>query len=417
MTRLYKLAPLEDSFSCNFNVLIDLVPMQLGVRGIIDEWIKFRLSCVRRMVAFDLQKMKDKLHLLMALGKILLDIDKAIRIIRNTEKEADVVPNLMKGFTIDRIQAEYIAEIKLRNLNREYILNKISEIEDLRKKIAESEEILADEYKQKQLIISELTEIKKKYGQPRKTEIVGQSEITVFNEKDFVEQYNAHFVLTRDGYFKKITSQSMRGNDEQYLKDGDCIVSSFDSDNNAELVFFTTLGQIYRVRASELKTQKASAIGDYLPNILKMEENEKPIAMMDIREYPEEDSIIYIFENGKGVRIPLSLYATKGARKKLTGAFYADSRAVGVFRQKKNNDFDILLLSTDDRAIVLSSSAVEIKTTKKSRGTQLFTLKKGASLKLATTEIEPYIGSSKGFKKYKFPATGTLLKNQLSFDD
>lgn len=417
MTRLYKLTPLEDTFSCNFNVLIDLVPMQLGVRGIIDEWIKFRLSCVRRMVAFDLQKMKDKLHLLMALGKILLDIDKAIRIIRGTEKEADVIPNLMKGFTIDQIQAEYIAEIKLRNLNREYILNKISEIEELRKKIAESEEILADEYKQKQLIISELTDIKKKYGQPRKTEIVNHSEVTVFNEKDFVEQYNAYFLLTRDGYFKKITSQSMRGNDEQYLKDGDSIASAFESDNNAELAFFTTLGQIYRVRASELKTSKASAIGEYLPNVLKMEQEEKPVAMMDIREYPEDDYIVYIFENGKGVRIPLSMYATKGARKKLTGAFFSESRAVGVFRQRKGQDFEILLLSTDDRAIVLSASSVEIKATKKSKGTQLFTLKKGALLKLATTEIEPYVGTSKGFKKYKFPATGVQLKNQVSIDD
>lgn len=417
MTRLYKLTPLEDSFSCNFNVLIDLVPMQLGVRGIIDEWIKFRLSCVTRMLAFDLAKMKDKLHLLMGLGKILLDIDKAIRIIRNTEKEADVIPNLMKGFSIDEIQAEYIAEIKLRNLNREYILNKISEIEELRKKIAETEEILADEYKQKQLIISELTEIKKKYGIPRKTDIVAQEDITVFNEKEFVEQYKAHFVLTRDGYFKKITTQSLRGNDEQYLKDGDCIISSFDSDNNAKLVIFTTLGQIYRVRACDMKTHKASIIGDYLPSVLKMDKDEKPVAMMDIRQYFEGSYIVYIFENGKGVRIPLSLYETKGARKKLTGAFYSDVKAVGVFLQGKGEDFDILLMSSDERAIVVPVSYIEEKATKKSRGTQLFTLKKGAVIKLATKDIEPYIGSTKGFKKYKFPVAGVQLKKQLSFDD
>lgn len=411
MTRLYKLTPLEDSFSCNFNVLIDLVPMQLGVRGIIDEWIKFRLSCVRRMTEFDLQKMKDKLHLLMGLGKILLDIDKAIKIIRNTEKESDVIPNLMQGFSIDNIQAEYIAEIKLRNLNREYILNKIAEIEDLRKKIAEAEEILADEYKQKQLIISELTDIKKKYGKPRRTEIVNHSEITVFNEKNFIEQYNAHFFLTKDGYFKKITASSIRGNDEQYLKDGDSISCSFDSDNNAELVFFTTLGQIYRSRACDLPNTKASLIGEYLPNLLKMDPDEKPIAMMDIREYTEGDFIVYIFENGKGVKIPLSLYETKSARKKLTSAFYSDSRAVGIFRQHKGQDFDILLISTDDRAMIVSTSSIEEKATKKSRGTQLFTLKKGALLKNATTEIEPYLDSTKGYKKYKFPATGTPLKN------
>ncbi len=409
MTRLYKLTPLEDTFGCNFNVLIDLVPMQLGVRGIIDEWIKFRLSCVTRMLTFDLQKMKDKLHLLKGLGKLLLDIDKAIKIIRSTEKEADVVPNLMAGFSIDKIQAEYIAEIKLRHLNREYILSRIEEIEDLRKKIEETEGILKDEYKQKQLIIAELAEIKKKYGKPRKTSIVGHDEIDVFNEKEFVEQYNARFVLSKDGYFKKITFKSLKGNDIQFLKEGDSIVSEFDSDNNAELVFFTTLGQMYRVKANDFGLQKASAIGDYLPSILKMDAEEKPVCMMDIRQYPDTDYIVYVFENGKGVRIPLSAYETKGTRRKLTGAFFAESPTAGIFRQKKGEDPDILLISSDGKAIVLSASAIEIKSTKKSRGTQLFTLKKGTRVTLATTDLDHYIDSTKGFKKYKFPATGTAL--------
>lgn len=409
MTKLYKLTPLEDTFGCNFNVLIDLVPMQLGVKGILEEWIKFRLSCVVRMLTFDLNKMKDKLHLLKGLGKLLLDIDKAIRIIRNTAKESDVVPNLMTGFSIDKTQAEYIAEIKLRHLNREYILNRIKEIEDLQKKIQETEDILADEYKQKQYIIAELTEIKKKYGKPRKTDIIGRDEIDVFNEKDFVEQYNARFVLTRDGYFKKITFQSLRGNNEQTLKDGDIIVSMFDSDNEAELAFFTTAGQIYRVKANDFKVQKASALGDYLPSLLKMDAGEKMVAMMDVREYPEKDNFVFIFENGKGVRLSMGLYETKGTRRKLTGAFYSESLPVGVFRQKDGEDFDILLISSDDKAIVLSTSAIDVKQTKKSRGTQLFTLKKGATVKIATTATDAYLESSKGYKKLKFPASGVPM--------
>ncbi len=411
MTRLYKLTPLEDTFSCNFNVLIDLVPMQLGVKDILGEWIKFRLGSVVRMLRFDLAKMQDKLHLLKGLGKILLDIDKAIKIIRGTKLESDVIPNLMEGFDIDKIQADYIAEIKLRHLNREYILNKIKEIEELQKKIAETEEILADEIKQKKLIIDELTAIKKKYGQPRKTEIVGHTEIEVFNEKDFVEQYNARMIVTRDGYFKKITYASLRGNDEKYTKEEDSIVTAIDCDNNAELLFFTTMGQIYRKKASEFGLQKASALGDYLPTLLKMDAGEKIVAMLDVREYPETDYFVYIFENGKGVRIPMSQYETKGNRKKLTGAFYSDSPAVGVFRQKgkKEEDKEIILISEEDKAIVLSLSNIEIKTTKKSRGTQLFTLKKDVKLRLASESVDAYIESTKGFKKYKFPAAGTAL--------
>ena len=411
MTRLYKLTPLEDTFSCNFNVLIDLVPMQLGVRGILDEWIRFRLACVVRMLRFDLVKMNEKLHLLKGLGKILLDIDKAIRIIRNTKVEADVVPNLMEGFSIDEVQANYIAEIKLRHLNREYIMNKIKEIEELQKKIAETEEILADELKQKQLIINELTAIKKKYGKQRRTEIVDHTNVEVFNEKNFVEQYNARFVLTRDGYFKKITFASLRGNDEQTLKDGDTIVSMFDSDNNAELIFFTNMGQIYRIRASEFGVCKASVLGEYLPSVLKMESGEKPVCMMDVREYPESDYFVFFFENGKGVRIAMSAYETKGARKKLTGAFYSESPVVGIFRQrgKEDESKEVILVSSDNKAIVLPFSAVEIKSTKKSRGTQLFTLKKDAKLTIASESIAAYVESTKGYKKYKLPATGTAL--------
>ena len=246
MSKLFKLTALEDSFKCNFNVLIGSVPRTMGVIEILNEWIKFRLDCLRREIAFDLGKKKDKLHLLLALGKILLDIDKAIRIIRRTEMEEDVVPNLMKGFDIDEIQANYIAEIKLRHLNREYILNRISEIEGLQKEIEDMEETLKDELKQKALIIKQLTEIKKKYGQPRCTQILPIGSVTAYQEEDHIENYNARFVLTREGYFKKITFQSLRGNDEQKCKDGDEILNLMDGENTDNLVFLTDQCQLYR---------------------------------------------------------------------------------------------------------------------------------------------------------------------------
>ena len=261
MAKLFRQTPLEDSFKCNFNVLIDSVPRTMGLIGILSEWIRFRLSCLRRELEFDLQKKKDRLHLLLALGKILLDIDKAIRIIRKTEKDEDVVPNLMKGFDIDEIQANFIADIKLRNLNREYILNRISDIEGLQKEIAEMEDILADELRQKAVIIGQLTEIKKKYGQPRRSQIVNDWTQVSTEELNEAENYNARFVLTREGYFKKITFQSLRGNDEQKCKDGDEILNMIDGENRDDLIFFTDHAQLYRAKADDFDTTKASALG------------------------------------------------------------------------------------------------------------------------------------------------------------
>ena len=279
MAKLFRQTPLEDSFKCNFNVLIDSVPRTMGLIGILSEWIRFRLGCLRRELEFDLQKKKDRLHLLLALGKILLDIDKAIRIIRKTEKDEDVVPNLMKGFDIDEIQANFIADIKLRNLNREYILNRISDIEGLQKEIAEMEEILADELRQKAVIIGQLTEIKKKYGQPRRSQIVNDWTQVSTEELNEAENYNARFVLTREGYFKKITFQSLRGNDEQKCKDGDEILNMIDGENRDDLIFFTDHAQLYRAKADDFDTTKASALGEYLPVKLKMDSDEKPILM------------------------------------------------------------------------------------------------------------------------------------------
>ena len=308
MAKLFRQTPLEDSFKCNFNVLIDSVPRTMGLIGILSEWIRFRLGCLRRELEFDLQKKKDRLHLLLALGKILLDIDKAIRIIRKTEKDEDVVPNLMKGFDIDEIQANFIADIKLRNLNREYILNRISDIEGLQKEIAEMEDILADELRQKAVIIGQLTEIKKKYGQPRRSQIVNDWTQVSTEELNEAENYNARFVLTREGYFKKITFQSLRGNDEQKCKDGDEILNMIDGENRDDLIFFTDHAQLYRAKADDFDTTKASALGEYLPVKLKMDSDEKPILMNVQNSYPAKENVVFLFANGKGVRVSVSNY-------------------------------------------------------------------------------------------------------------
>ncbi len=408
MTKLFKLTPLEDSFKCNFNVLIDGAPRTMGLIEILTEWIRFRLGCLKREIAFDLGKKRDKLHLLLALGKILLDIDKAIRIIRHTEKEADVVPNLMKGFDIDEIQANYIAEIKLRNLNREYILNRISEIEGLQAEIADMEETLADELKQKALIIKQLTEIKKKYGQPRRTQILPIGMVATYEEDDSPENYNARFVLTKEGYFKKVTFQSLRGNDEQKCKEGDEITQIFDGENKDNLIFVTNQRQIYRAKADDFDTTKASALGEFLPVKLHMDADERPVFMRIQNKYPAKENFVFIFANGKGVRISASNYETTGNRRKLTSVYSGASPIVAVFYEEKE-PFEILLKSSDNRAIVIKSSLIPQMATKTSGGVTLMTLKKGATLVSATTDLSELGDSSKGLKKIKIPATGVLL--------
>ncbi|MBE6629198.1 MAG: topoisomerase IV, partial [Ruminococcaceae bacterium] len=408
MTKLFKLTPLEDSFECNFNVLIDGAPRTMGIVEILTEWIRFRLGCLRREISYDLGKKRDKLHLLLALGKILLDIDKAIRIIRHTEKEADVVPNLMKGFDIDEIQANYIAEIKLRNLNREYILNRISEIEGLQAEIADMEETLGDELKQKAIIIKQLTEIKKKYGQPRRTQIMSMDMAATYTEEDSTENYNARFVLTKEGYFKKITFQSLRGNDEQKCKEGDEISQLFDGENKDNLIFVTNQRQMYRAKADDFDTTKASALGEYLPVKLHMDPEEKPLFMRIQNKYPEKENFVFIFANGKGVRISASNYETTGNRRKLTSVYSGASPIVAVFYEEKE-PFDILIKSSDNRAIVIKSSLIPQMATKTSGGVTLMTLKKGATLVSATTDLSGLDDGSKGLKKIKIPATGVLL--------
>lgn len=408
MAKLFRQTPLEDSFKCNFNVLIDSVPRTMGLIGILSEWIRFRLVCLRRELEFDLQKKKDRLHLLLALGKILLDIDKAIRIIRKTEKDEDVVPNLMKGFDIDEIQANFIADIKLRNLNREYILNRISDIEGLQKEIAEMEDILADELRQKAVIIGQLTEIKKKYGQPRRSQIVNDWTQVSTEELNEAENYNARFVLTREGYFKKITFQSLRGNDEQKCKDGDEILNMIDGENRDDLIFFTDHAQLYRAKADDFDTTKASALGEYLPVKLKMDSDEKPILMNVQNSYPAKENVVFLFANGKGVRVSVSNYEISGNRRRITSAFSDKSPVVAAFYEKE--PFELLLVSSDNRGIVIKSSLIPVMSTRTSGGVTLMSLKAGQTVVRASRDLSSLADGSKGLKKLKIPATGVPLK-------
>ena len=407
MMKLFKLTALEDSFKCNFNVLINSVPRTMGVIEILSEWIKFRLDCLRRELTFDLGKKRDKLELLLGLAKIILDIDKAIRIIRHTEKEEDVVPNLMSGFSISERQANYVAEIKLRNLNRQYLLNRVSEVNELQKEIAELEETLRDELKQKALIIAQLTEIKKKYGQPRLTQILQSDAVTEYVEEEHIENYPARFVLSRAGYFKKITFQSLRGNDEQIYKDGDSELTVVDGVNTDNLIFITDQCQLYRAKADDFGNTKASALGDFLPATLKMDADEKPILMNIQNSYPEKENFVFIFANGKGVRISSSNYEITGNRRKLTSAFSKNSPIVAAFYEKA--PMDIMLVSSDNRAIVIKSTLIPQMSTRTSGGSTLMSLKKGQTLVSATTDLSSIPDGAKSLKKIKVPATGVPL--------
>ncbi len=404
MAKLYKLTTLEDNFDCNFNILVNGAPKQLGVVDILREWITFRIGCVHRELSFDLQKKKDKLHLLLGLAQILLDIDKAISIIRNTEKEEDVVPNLMAGFSITQIQAEYIAEIKLRHLNREYIMRRVSEIEELQKEIADLEDLLGDELKIKAYIAKQLQEIKKKYGQPRKTQLIGADDIVEMDTEELVENYNVRIVMTRDGYFKKITMQSLRGNDEQKLKEGDIIIYSEDTDNRGELVFFTNQCQVYKAKVADFEPQKASALGDFIPAKLKMDDGEYPVMAKVIYEYNPKHNVIFIFENGKGLRVSMPTYETKSNRKKLTGAFSSASPIVSAIYE--SDTMDIGIVNDQKKGILISSSLIPMKASKTSPGSSIFTLKKGQKIVEVITDAEKIkkLGSC---RKRKIPTTGS----------
>ncbi len=406
MAKLYKLTPLEDSFRCNFNILIDSTPRQLGVIDILNEWINFRMKCVRRELTYDLKKKNEKYHLLLGLAAVYLDIDKAIRIVRNTEQDSAVIQNLMDGFNVDQLQAEYIAEIKLRHFNKEYILNRINEIEGLKADIAQLEDLLGDDLKIKAYISKQLTEIKKKYGQPRRSYLEYASDIEEYVEEAAEDDYNVKVYLTKEGYFKKITLLSLRGNDEHKFKEGDSLAYTFDTTNSAELIFFSDKCRMYRAKVSEFENTKASAMGEFLPAKLGMDAGEKPIFMRILNGYSPDENMIFIFENGKGVRVPMSAYETKAVRRKLQGAYSDASPIVAAFHEGKD-PVDIMMVNSADRAIIFKSSLIPQKTTRTAGGVALMTLKKGQTVTGATIDLADQ--DDKGYRKYKLPASGTLL--------
>ncbi|MBR1864339.1 MAG: topoisomerase IV [Ruminococcus sp.] len=408
MQKLYKLTPLQDSYSCNFNILVHGYPKVMGVYEILREWTAFRMDCVRRRVRFDLEKKKEKLHLLKGLGKILLDIDKAIAIIRETEEESEVVPNLMIGFGIDEIQAEYVAEIKLRHLNREYILKRTAETEKLEKEIAELEDILGSDKRIKDLIISELKEVKKKYGQERKTKFFYPGDIEEVEEEEEIEDYPCTLFMTESGYFKKCTAQSLRMASDQKLKEGDRMIAQTETTNRTELLFFSDKASVYKSRASQFKNTKASDLGDFIPAVLSFENGEGFTAMVETVDY--SGHLLFVYENGKCAKVPLNVYETKTNRKKLANAYCEKSKLVAIF--KLTDNVNIMLRTTNGRAMMFDTALLLPKTTRNTQGVQVMTLKgKNAAVSKAyIVSGEAAAGLGK-FRSKTIPVAGCLDKD------
>lgn len=406
MTKLFRLTPLMDSCACNFNILISGMPRVMGIREILDEWTSWRIDCIRRRVWCELTKKKDKLHLLRGLQKILLDIDKAIEIIRNTSEEADVVPNLMIGFGIDEIQAEYVAEIKLRNINKEYILKRTDEINRLEQEIKELEDIHNSEDKIRDIIADELEDVMKKFGQERKTGIVYDDVSFQYNEDEQEEDYPVTVFLSREGYFKKITPQSLRMNSEQKYKENDGLFQSFEARNKGEIMVFTDKQQVYKMRLRDFDDTKASALGSYLPSVLGMDEGESVIYMLDPGDY--SGHVLFFYENGKAARVELSTYATKTNRKKLTGAYSDKSPLMSILMLTEETE--IAVYSTEGRAIVFSSVLLAPKSTRATQGVSVLTLKKKYTLKKAVPLSESSIKDPARYRMKSVPASGALLK-------
>ena len=412
MARLYKATPLEDSFACNFNILIAGMPRVMGVREIFSEWTAWRTECVRRRLYFQMNKKKDKLHLLKGLGKILLDIDKAIRIIRETELDAEVVPNLMIGFGIDQVQAEYVAEIKLRSINKEFILNRLKETESLEKEIADLEATLGSEKKVQALICKELEQVAQKYGKERRTTLVYDHELPQEPDDEPENDYPVTVFLSREGYFKKITPQSLRMSGEQKFKEDDALSMSVESSNAAELMFFTDKAQVYKTRASDFADGKASQLGDYLPAKLGMDEGESVMGMVLPGDY--SGYMIFFFENGKAAKVELSAYKTTSNRRRLTGA-YSDKSPLKALLYLKE-DREIAVYSTEPRVLIVNTALLGVKTTRTTQGVALLTLKKKYVLDTVRFPEETGITDLARYRGRSIPATGALLKTEDSDD-
>ena len=414
MAKLYKLTPLEDAFACNFNVLIAGSPKVLGIRQILEEWTAWRTDSVKRRIFFVLGKKKEKLHLLKGLKRILLDIDKAIRIIRETEEEAEVIPNLMIGFGIDQVQAEYVAEIKLRNINKEYILKRTRETDALRDEIDDLEDLLNSPKRVKKVIVEELNAAAKKYGEPRRTSIVYPHEITSYTpEEEQKEEYPVTVFLSREGYFKKITPASLRMNSEQKFKEGDVLRQSFETTSNAEAMFFTDHCQVYKTRLGEFDDAKASVLGDYLPTKLKMDAGENVIFMV----LPGADyagSLLFFYENGKVARIEMKAYQTASNRRKLTGA-YSDKSPLACIR-RLDEDCELAVYSNEPRCLIFHTALLAPKTTRSAQGVAVMTLKPKYHLETVLLSEETSITNWTRYRVRAIPATGALVKEEDSED-
>lgn len=376
MLELYKRTKLKDSFSCNFNILIDGKPRVVGVKEIIEEWSKFRVKCIKRGLTYDINKKSERLHLLRGLEKVLLDIDKAVKIVKDTKKDKEVVPNLMKGFEVDDIQAEFIADIKLRHFNKEYILNKTKDIKELEKEIATLKETLENEEKIKDIIVEQLREVSKKYGKDRITDIINEEDIQTLSEEDLIKDYNVKIFLTKEGYLKKITLVSLRGNSDQKLKDGDYLIQEIEATNKSELLLFTNKAEVYKKKVYELEDNKASNLGDYLKSMLDLDEDEEIIYITATEDFAGD--MIFLYENGKCARIELSSYETKTNRTKLTNA-YSDAVKL-IHLEHILEDKELVVVSKINKVLIFNTSQINSKSTRKSQGVQVQKSKKGSKV-------------------------------------
>ncbi len=407
MQKLFRMTPLQDSFACNFNILIAGMPRVMGVGEILEEWTAWRMDCVKRRLFFQIGKREERLHLLKGLERILLDIDKAVRIIRETELEAEVVPNLMIGFGIDEIQANFVAEIKLRNINKEYILKQTKAISQLEQEIADMKEILSSARKLKNVIIQELQEVSKKYGQPRKTEILYQvAEAEQEDEEENIPDYPVTVFLSKEGYLKKITAQSLRMSGEQKFKEGDSLLFSRETTNRADLLVFTDQFQCYKSRLSEFEDGKASQLGDYLPQKLGMEQGESVISVVLTQDY--SGFVLFFFENGKVAKVPLNAYETKTNRKKLTGAYCDKSPLVSVYALQA--DEQMAVYASDGRALIFSTAQLLPKTTRNTQGVTVMSLKRKAVMNAVLPLEQSGIENQGRYRTKTIPAAGALLK-------
>jgi DNA gyrase subunit A len=408
MNKLFKVTQLCDSFSCNFNLLINGAPKVLGVREILNEWAKFRIESIKRQTLFDIEKKTEKLHLLLGLRKILLDIDKAVSIVKNTERDDEVVPNLMKGFDIDEIQATFVADIKLRNLNKEYILNKVSEVESLEKEIAELNDVYKSEAKVRKIIVKQLNEVVKKYGQPRKTEIVEEGEHQEVTEEHFIEDYNLKLFLTKENYLKKIPLVSLRANPEHKLKDDDEIAEEIETHNKADLLLFSDTGIVYKLRIYEINDVKASSLGDYLTNLLGLADKEQIISIVATDDY--KGNMLFAFENGKIAKIDLKGYETKTNRKKLNNAYSTKSPIIKAMFLTE--DVDLVAYSNIGKVLVFNTSRINLKSARSSQGVQVLKAKKNSVMNKIKKLDEVDFNSVSFYRTLNIPAVGHFLKDE-----